>query len=98
LDSSLDDEVFPAVNILDTSFDNEDTSKDDVASKKDEDDSDETAGINSNDKRKLPETETEKKDVLKSAETFEEKMSAFKKSTDTLQDDLKEREKQGTRN
>ncbi|KFK29166.1 hypothetical protein AALP_AA7G098100 [Arabis alpina] len=64
-DSSLDDEVFPVVNILDTSVDNEDTSKDDVASKKDEDGSHETAEINSNDKRKLPETETEKRELIK---------------------------------
>ncbi|KFK25854.1 hypothetical protein AALP_AA8G171000 [Arabis alpina] len=60
-----DDEVFPTVNILDTSVDKEDTSKDDVAGKKEEDGSDEIAEINNNGKRKLPETEpeTEKKEA-----------------------------------
>lgn len=56
-----EDEVFPTINILDTSVDKKDVSKEDVAGKKEEDASDETAEINSNGKRKLPEPETEKK-------------------------------------
>lgn len=56
-----EDEVIPTINILDTSVDKEDASKDDVASKKEEDGSDQTAEINNNGKRKLPEEETEKK-------------------------------------
>lgn len=56
-----EDEVIPTINVLDTSVDNEDVSKDDVASKKEEDGSDQTAEINNNGKRKLPEEETEKK-------------------------------------
>lgn len=56
-----EEEVFPTINILDTSVDKEDASKDDVAAKKEEGDSEETAEINSNSKRKLPEQETEKK-------------------------------------
>lgn len=56
-----EDEVIPTINVLDTSVDKEDVSKDDVASKKEEDGSDQTAEINNNGKRKLPEEETEKK-------------------------------------
>lgn len=56
-----EDEVFPTRNILDTSVDKEDASKDDVAAKKEEGGSEDTAEINSNGKRKLPEQETEKK-------------------------------------
>lgn len=54
-----EDEVFPTVNILDTSVDKEDASKDDVAGKKEEDGFDEAAELNSNGKRKLSETEPE---------------------------------------
>lgn len=56
-----EDEVFPTINILDTSVDEKDASKDDVAGKKEEEVSDEAAEINTNGKRKLPEPETEKK-------------------------------------
>lgn len=56
-----EDEVFPTINILDTSVDKNDAAKDDVAGKKEEDGSDETTEMNSNGKRKLPEPETEKK-------------------------------------
>jgi HIV Tat-specific factor 1 len=65
-----EDEVFPTINILDTSVDKKDASKDDVAGKKEEDGSDETAEINSNGKRKLPEPETEKKEPNKPPDSW----------------------------
>lgn len=54
-----EDEVFPT--IIDTSVDKDDGSKDDVVAEKEEGVSEETAEINGNGKRKLPEEETEKK-------------------------------------
>ncbi|KAF8064756.1 hypothetical protein N665_1169s0014 [Sinapis alba] len=65
-----EDEVIPTINILDTSVDKEDASKDDVAGKKEEDGSDQTGEINDNGKRKLPEEETEKKEANKPPEAW----------------------------
>ncbi|CAA7018183.1 unnamed protein product [Microthlaspi erraticum] len=66
-----EDEIFRAINILDTSVDKEDASKDDVAAKKEEGVSDDIAEINSNGKRKLPEQEeTEKKEANKPPESW----------------------------
>ncbi|KAL1205820.1 Splicing factor U2af large subunit A [Cardamine amara subsp. amara] len=65
-----EDEVFPTINILDTSVDEGDASKDDVAGKKEEEVSDETAEINANGKRKLPEPETEKKEANKPPDSW----------------------------
>ncbi|XP_019083831.1 PREDICTED: HIV Tat-specific factor 1-like [Camelina sativa] len=63
-----EDEVFPTINILDTK---KDDSEDDVAAgKTEEDGSDETAEINSNGKRKLPEPETEKKEPNKPPDSW----------------------------
>ncbi|CAN8256116.1 unnamed protein product [Cochlearia groenlandica] len=67
---ATEDEVFPAINILDTSVDKEDAPKDNVADKKEEVGSDETAEINSNGKRKMPEEETEKKEANKPPEAW----------------------------
>ncbi|KAL0887793.1 hypothetical protein Bca101_011776 [Brassica carinata] len=65
-----EDEIIPTINILDTSVDKEDASKDVVAGKKEEDGSDQTAEINNNGKRKLPEEETEKKEANKPPEAW----------------------------
>ncbi|CAH2072623.1 unnamed protein product [Thlaspi arvense] len=63
---ATEDEVFPAINILDTSAEKED----ELTGEKEEDGSDETAEINTNRKRKLPEQETEKKEANKPPESW----------------------------
>ncbi|ESQ41612.1 hypothetical protein EUTSA_v10013396mg [Eutrema salsugineum] len=67
---ATEDEVFPTINILDTSVDKEDAAKDDVTGKNEEDRSDEIAEINSNGKRKLAEQETEKKEANKPPDSW----------------------------
>ncbi|XP_010549896.1 PREDICTED: splicing factor U2AF-associated protein 2 [Tarenaya hassleriana] len=64
-----EEEVFPTLNIVDTSFDEDDASKDDVAGTT-QDMSGESSEVKNNSKRKMPEIQAEKKEANKPPDSW----------------------------